>query len=327
MRPLAAACLFHLLASPLLCQQSASLDSAISLFEAGRYDEAEAILQSIHDADRRNARALYYLGRIDMAQGEHDDAEDHFKDAIELQPHVADYHLWLGQAYHEKMIRAGALGRMSLANRAKAAFEEVLRLDSDNIDARVWLANFRWRAPGIAGGDKDKALEHVREIERRDPLTAHGLLGSLYFDSEDYAAAEAEFLEVVEIDPSNSDAHFMLGRIYQEGQEYEQASAAFEAAIAADSTDLKSYYQLGRTGVFSGQNLDRAAEALRLYIARGPGPDSPSLASAHWRLGMVYERRGELALARRQYEAALALEPEHEEAKKALRNLGDSAAR
>jgi Flp pilus assembly protein TadD len=42
---------------------------------------------------------------------------------------------------------------------------------------------------------------------------------------------------------------------------------------------------------------------------------------------MVYERRGELALARRQYEAALALEPEHEEAKKALRNLGDSAAR
>lgn len=39
------------------------------------------------------------------------------------------------------------------------------------------------------------------------------------------------------------------------------------------------------------------------------------------RLGMVYRHQGDVAAARRSFEAALALEPKHKEARRELRNL------
>ncbi len=52
-----------------------------------------------------------------------------------------------------------------------------------------------------------------------------------------------------------------------------------------------------------------------------PAEDRPSLSWAHYQLGMVYERADKLDSARVHYESALALDPDHKEAKKALKNL------
>jgi tetratricopeptide (TPR) repeat protein len=78
-------------------------------------------------------------------------------------------------------------------------------------------------------------------------------------------------------------------------------------------------YQLGRTSVLSGLRLERGKEVFEQYIAEGKGTQIPH---AHWRLGMVYEKLGRRDLAREAYETALQLDPEIEQAREALRNLG-----
>ncbi|RLE25914.1 MAG: hypothetical protein DRJ50_02010 [Actinobacteria bacterium] len=96
----------------------------------------------------------------------------------------------------------------------------------------------------------------------------------------------------------------------------------FEAAVKI-TDDLRSLYQIGRTGIFSGQRLDRSKEALQQYIAHDPrSAGLPTEAHARWRLGMIHEKQGHKDLARGAYQEALKLDPELEQAQEALENLG-----
>ncbi len=56
-------------------------------------------------------------------------------------------------------------------------------------------------------------------------------------------------------------------------------------------------------------------------MERFPDNEDALSSGAHWRLGMIYEMQGEVALAREAYEAALAVDPDSEEAKEALERL------
>ena len=62
-------------------------------------------------------------------------------------------------------------------------------------------------------------------------------------------------------------------------------------------------------------------ECLKLYLQHSPKPDEPSLASAHYRLGMLYEKKGSRDLARREYSAALELDASRRDAREALKKI------
>ena len=79
-------------------------------------------------------------------------------------------------------------------------------------------------------------------------------------------------------------------------------------------------YSYGRTASISGQTLEKGEEALRAYIAAPLV--SPPVANAHYRLGMILERRGDKEGAKREYRTALELNPGYDEAKKALKAVG-----
>jgi Tfp pilus assembly protein PilF len=56
-------------------------------------------------------------------------------------------------------------------------------------------------------------------------------------------------------------------------------------------------------------------------LAGDPGSSLPDVTWAHWRMGMIYEHKGDVAQARRAYEAALKADPDNKEAQKALKKL------
>jgi predicted TPR repeat methyltransferase len=68
-------------------------------------------------------------------------------------------------------------------------------------------------------------------------------------------------------------------------------------------------------------NLERGEQALKAYMA-SPIPTGPSIAHAHYRLGLIEEKKGAKDLARREYQAALRLDPGQQDASKALAALG-----
>ena len=148
-----------------------------------------------------------------------------------------------------------------------------------------------------------------------------GSWAQIYEKQQKYDLAEQEFVSSVKEFPDSLRGHYRLGYFYQRMEKWDNAFELFEQIIIDSTENWGAWYQLGRTGALSGQNLDRSELAFKKYLSWQPDEKNPSHTAAHWRLGLIYEHKGEKNLARREYQASLELDPKFEQAKKALKKL------
>lgn len=317
-------CLLLVPCASVLAQEASSLDQGIQLFDNEQFDEARTFFTSVLARDAANTAAAYYLGRIAIVKEEWETAGTWLEQAVKQEDTNSTYATWLGLAYLEQVQNedAGMLKRMSLAKKVQNTLKKAIELDPDNVDARLYLGNFYLHAPGIGGGSKKKALEQAQEVVQRDPRQGYLFLAEVHMERKKYDEAEQAYLALRDRYPQDAQLLYQLGMFYQGRERYAEAVDQFEQAVRADPEAGYAYYQIGRTSVFSGQNLDRAIEALTIYLAHHTEPnDTVFPPSAHWRLGMLHERKGDKEQARVAYQKALQLDPEHEAAQKALAKL------
>ena len=295
--------------------------SGVRLFEAGKYREAKTVFEPAFKANTRDAAAAFYLGRIAMEERKNDRAADYFEAAAKLDPKNGTYFLWLGRAYGREAQQANVLRQPGLAKRTKAAWEKAIELDPDNLDARADLIQYYVQAPGFLGGSTAKALEQAEEIRKRNPLRGYLELGALYEREKKLAEAEKAYLAASKEKSDRHVGEYRLGLFYQGSGAYDKAFELFESMIAANPSEYGALFQIGKTGAMSGQRLARAAEALEAYLQTTPGRNDPSLAAAHWRLGMIHEKRQDRQRAKAEYETALRLEPTFKPATESLKKL------
>jgi tetratricopeptide (TPR) repeat protein len=293
----------------------------VRLFEAGKYKEAKTVFEPAFKANTRDAAAAFYLGRIALEERKHERAADYFETATKLDPRSTTYFLWLGRAYGREAQQANVLRQPGLAKRTKSAWERAIELDPDNLDARSDLIQYYVQAPGFLGGSTAKAIEQAEAIRERNALRGYLELGALYERDKKFADAEKAYLAASK---EKSDRHvgtYRLGLFYQNTGAFDKAFDLFEAMIVANPTESGALFQIGKTGAMSGQRLDRAAEALEAYLTTTPGRNDPTLAAAHWRLGMVHERRQDRQRAKAEYETAVRLDPTLKPATESLKKL------
>jgi len=121
--------------------------------------------------------------------------------------------------------------------------------------------------------------------------------------------------------PDSAGVYAGLAVFYANQKQFDKAFAVLDERLRTRPNELRTLYQLGRTAALSGQNLDRGEQALKLVLAN-PTPESgPSPAGLHYRLGMIYEKKGAKELAREEYRTVLQLNPRHQDAQKALAGL------
>lgn len=313
-----AACL--LAGAPLSATGSKS-DEGVRLFESRRLAEARSALEEAVREDGGDARAASYLGRVLLADGEIDRAALWMERSVALDEGNAEYHLWLGRAYGSQAIRASVLKQPALARKVKREFERASQLDPDNLEARFGLIEFYLRPPGILGGSLKKAEEQAREIRKRDPLQGYRAFGRLAEQRKDFDQALREYGRAAAEFPEKAEPSYWMGALHAHNREYARAFAVYEKLLEKDSGQMAACYQIGRVAVLSGQRLDRGEECLKLYLQRDPKPDEPSLASAHYRLGLLYEKKGNRDLARREYAAAVELDPSRHDVRDALKKI------
>lgn len=332
------------------------LTNGIRLFEARKYAEAKTFFAEFIKTRPRHAAAAYYLGRIDFNHSDYDAAIKWLELAVEVEQNNALYHLWLGRACGRKAMRASVLKKPGLAKRAQGEFEHAVRLDPNNLEARSDLMEYYLQAPGIMGGSLDKARQQAQEIKNRSAFDGHRAQARIHEDQKELAPAEAEYRAAIKNFPDSLRAYFQLnsfylrqkkydqavalanemiekfparrkenyvqlGLVYLQMQQYDLALASMEKSIALDPEYWNGYLQIGRLGAVSGQHLARAEAALKMFIKNNPQGDNVPLAWAHVRLGMVYEHQKKKDLAAAEFNAALQLEPNLEEAKKALKRV------
>lgn len=264
------------------------LDDAIALYDAHNVTDARDQLAKIADSEPKNLRALKYLGLAEMKLLHREAAVDVFKRAAELAPKDAEIVANYGNAC---LLRASELGvsftAIGLARRGRDALEQCVILEPAKIGYREGLVQFYTRAPGVAGGSFARAYAHIDEITKLNPDRGLVIKANALCSEKRYA----------------------------------EATSACETALLKNPDSYLALYTLGRITSETGKDIPRAEASLRRCLELTPRPEEPDHAGARYRLGMIAELDKRPADARREYQAALALEPTLQKASEALARL------
>ena len=304
----------------LAAQTPAEVELCRQLENSTRFPDARARAEAA--AKGAGESALFAQGCLAMADDRFKDAERLFERLVDADGSSATYHLYLGRAYGAQAQRANVLRQASLARKTKGEFDRAVQLDPENLDAREGLVQYYSQAPGIVGGSMDKAAEQVAEIRKRNAYRGGFLAASLAARRKDNAGTVREMQQLVAQYPDSAAPHSQLVLLLSQQRQWDEAFRAADRWLAAHPGSMTAQYSIGRTAAESGLQLDRGEQALRRYLGGyAPKPNEPSLAAAHWRLGMIHEKRGQRDAARGEYQAALALDPKLQGAKDALAKL------
>jgi Flp pilus assembly protein TadD len=137
------------------------------------------------------------------------------------------------------------------------------------------------------------------------------------------AAAESAAKALVAANPKEAEAHALLGAVGVAKGDADAAVKAHEKAAALAPAHSDYQRQLGdayglaaqKAGLLSKMSLGKKCLELR------PTPGAPGHDAAHWRLGNLWERKGDKSAARAAYRAALAINSSFPQAIDALKKL------
>jgi len=304
--------------APIGAQQSA-LDEANSAYHKGDYSKAIEILKAAEEREPNNGQIELLLTKSYLESSHFDEAVKSGERAVAVDPKSSTYHQMLGEAYGEKADHVGMFSAYSWARKAQKEFEVAVQLNDHNFDADQDLIEYDCRAPGIAGGGKDKAEALIQKLMAMDPAEGHYAQGVC-----NGAAATAEYMTSLANKPKTADRIYEMGDYFLDhgdGSELLQAAAAGEALEPADPRGL--YYQAAGL-ILTNQKLPEAEKLLRQYLAAGPERSSyPTPADVHYWLGRAEAAQKNSMDARNEYNEALKLDPKYKKAREALKHLDE----
>lgn len=141
-----------------------ALQECVSKLQARDSLGAEACLQTLITQGRSKDGALNLLAQIQRLRGNLDLAWDIIDQAIELSP---SQHLHYFQkalvAFKEREQSSFFLSQWKWHNRTKESYEQALALEPRMVSYRYYVIYSYINTPGIAGGDKEKALRIAQE--------------------------------------------------------------------------------------------------------------------------------------------------------------------
>jgi molecular chaperone DnaK len=192
-----------------------------SLYEQGRYAEAEGALREAIRLDPSLVAAHSHLGLVLQATKRVADAESAYRTAILLNQLNPAVHANLGSLLRE----------LKRYPEAEAALREAIRLNPGFATAHNNL--------GTVLGDTRRLREAetaYREAIRLDPAfaLAHNNLGTVFMKKRRYREAEAAYREAIRLDPGLAIAHNNLGLALKTLKRKREADAAFAEAARLD---------------------------------------------------------------------------------------------
>jgi tetratricopeptide (TPR) repeat protein len=301
------------LACVVLASAAASVEQMLA---SGSIDEAIRTLTS-----RSDAASVNLLSRAYYAIEQWDNAVKNGEKAVALAPDNALYHLWLGREYGEKANSANPLSAASLAKKAKAEFEQAVKLDPANIQAHADLAEYYTDAPSIMGGGLDKARDQATQVAKYDQATSHWILALIAEKDKRYSDAENELHEAIKAAKNPAQYWMNLASFYRRRSRIDEMQKAISQALAQPNKSAEVYYNAASELFQSGKDFASAVQYLKQYLGSGAMVEDAPAFRAHYLLGQIYERMANKPEAAAEYKASLALASGFAPASKALGRL------
>jgi tetratricopeptide (TPR) repeat protein len=266
-------------------------EAAVALWDAGRksgkpdLDGVERRLKAALSADDRLAEAHHDLGVIAEIRGKAEDAEAHYREAVEIKS-LPDAREALAAMLERRGDSAGA----------EAQYEAIMAEHPEHAGARARLA-----ALARAGGDTERATQLAREALMRDPrnLTAYDVLIGLALDHKETGAAKLLALQALKIDESDPALHYRVGQVLEQAGDGASALAQYRLAAASKQGHVPSAFRLGEEAL-KARDFARAREQFAAIVKVDPGN-----AAAQMNLGVALRASGDLDGALAAFDRAL----------------------
>jgi len=127
-------------------------------------------------------------------------------------------------------------------------FERAVELDPTHIPGLLGVIGFYTNAPGIMGGDLEKAELKSKELIKLDEMRGRTSLAQIYFKQEKIDSAEIQ-IEILENKFEDNKAlgnmYNSLGYYYLGENEIDKAIVAFEKQVKLKPKSANSYDSLG----------------------------------------------------------------------------------
>lgn len=330
------------------------------LIAEGHYRRAEVIVRAELAKQPQDVQALIELSIIQWSYGDLDKAEATAAQAVSISDGSAAAHAQLVNILGAELAskKAGAMEKMSLSHRFRKEAERTLQLDPNNIYATEALARYAWYAPVIAGGDKSKAMRIVDRVIQMDSTRGYALkaeldatqdagkalpdwkqavaaktdsyrarvgLGNalLRAGGESWKSAEEEGKKAVAIDASREPAYVLLATVYVTTQQWQRLDAILREAHNAVPDDDGAEFAAAQIILEKSMQTEfsRAEGYFKNYLNTLAEGLEPSLAMAHWQLGLLLEKEGHRSTALHEVQTAASLDPSLDGAKHDAKRL------
>lgn len=281
-----------------------SFQQAVAALQAGRLQEAEALLRALAAATPPHPDAHQLLGVALCRQGRLRDGVAALDEALRRKPdHAAAL-----------FNRAQALQGLGEAAAGRADLEKALALKPDLEPAWLALGAALAAERDFTGAEK----AYRRAIALRDANAgAHYNLGLLFQEQGRVEEAIVCYRKAVARDPRFAAAHNNLANALRQAGRAGESFAHYEEALRADPQLADAYANYG-TALQEAGRLAEATRMLERAAALKPGS-----AAIQNNLGIAYYGSNRLAEAESAYRKALAAQPDFYEA---LNNLANALA-
>ncbi len=168
-------------------------------------------------------------------------------------------------------------------------------------------------AAAEAAKDLANVIEHLKQIVAIDPadFIAWAKLGTVYFQQDKLAEADAAFRRSIEQKVDYTPAWITVGQLRAAQKQYPAAIQIFLHAIELEPASARAYQLMGEAYLLNKQGT-LGAEALNQAIKLDP----VGMVECHLQLAHLYELAGAKKLATHEYKTFLEKVPDHKDRKK-----------
>jgi len=279
------------------------VERAHELYEAGRWDEAEAALRQAIAVNPYQPEWQFNLGLTLEAAGRLEDALGAFRSSYELSEKGDP---------QSAMILGSTLIELDRPEEAIEWLERSLELAPANVDAHVHLID----ALALVGRHEDAELHFYMAVQLSpESAPAHAALAESLLDRREYDRAVWCLREAARLDPYLPRVHARLAKACAETGRIERARQLYLRELRRNPGDIETIVDLGRL-LMDMNRLTEAGEKLRRALEL-----EPDHVEAHMSLGELAQMSGDRALARRHFDVVVRLSPTYGGARRSLARL------
>ena len=286
------------------------------LIDGGHWKKARAIVETRYRQAPNDALANFLLSQIRNAFGDYTTPHALAEKAVALDGHVAKYHRQLAEVMGVEAQHAGPLKIVFLAHQFRGEIDTAISLDPSDIQAQRDLLEYYLVAPGIAGGDLQKAegvAKHIGELDAAEGFLAQARVAAYRKNSRENEAmlrrateaqppsyrarvelakfylsggslntdgAETAAKELQRMDRGRVDAYSFLAQIYAARCAWSSLDAILTESAREDPDDLAPYLRAAETLLQGKHDPARAQRYLAVYLDHEPEGNEPSIADA-----------------------------------------------